>query len=88
MADAERRLPCHCLLVDVPGEVDMAKIIAERIAAMPEDIRADVAQRRERLEECKACSSLRDGTCALCGCYVELRTAKRNQHCPAMPPKW
>ncbi len=88
MVDTEGRRPCRCLLADVPGEAEMARIIAERVAAMPEDLRADEAKRKERLEECKACAHLRNGTCALCGCYVELRTAKKNQHCPSVPPKW
>ena len=88
MTDMEKRPPCRCLLQDVPGEREMARIIAERVAAMPEDVRADEAERRNRLEQCKACLSLKDGTCGLCGCYVELRTAKRSQHCPDVPSKW
>ena len=30
----------------------------------------------------------RDGTCALCGCFVELRAQKKRAVCPHVPGKW
>ena len=72
----------------MPSEAALAELIRDRIAAMPEDQRADEAVMAARLEVCKACDHLMNGTCALCGCYVELRAAKRVQGCPDVPKRW
>lgn len=85
---SELRFCRRCLLRDVPSQAALAEIIRERIAAMPEEQRADEAVQTERLDICQTCDHLLSGTCALCGCYVELRAAKRRQRCPAVPPKW
>ena len=72
----------------MPGQRELAEIIRDRIAAMPEEQRADEVAVASRLRVCKACDHLVSGTCALCGCYVELRAAKRLQTCPDVPGKW
>ena len=74
--------------MDMPDQRELAEIIRERIAAMPEEQRADEATAAARLEVCKACDHLMNGTCGLCGCYVELRAAKRVQRCPDVPGRW
>lgn len=78
--------PCRCLLADSMPE--MAATVADYVASLPEEARAAEETRQARLQRCLACPSLRNGTCALCGCYVEARTAKRRSRCPASPPKW
>lgn len=35
-----------------------------------------------RLEGCKSCDELQNGTCMQCGCYVEIRAARLDMHCP------
>ena len=35
-----------------------------------------------RLACCKACDALNAGTCMQCGCYVEMRAARLDMHCP------
>lgn len=82
------RICRRCLLGDIPSQRELAEIIRERVAAMPEDLRADDAAIADRLAACRACDHLMNGTCALCGCYVELRAAKRVQRCPDVPGKW
>ena len=72
----------------MPDQRELAEIIRDRIAAMPEEQRADEATVSARLEACRACDRLTNGTCGLCGCYVELRAAKRAQRCPDVPGKW
>ena len=72
----------------MPDQKELAEIIRDRIAAMPEEQRADEAVMASRLQICKACDHLMNGTCALCGCYVELRAAKRVQRCPDVPGRW
>ena len=41
-----------------------------------------------RLQACKACGSLESGTCMQCGCYVEMRAARIDMHCPDREAKW
>ena len=72
----------------MPGEGELHALIRERIEAMPEEQRAAEETQAARLSACKACDRLMSGTCALCGCYVELRAAKKLQSCPHVPPKW
>ena len=66
----------------------MAASVAEAVALMSEELRAPEEVYRARLAVCLACPWLRDGTCALCGCYVEARAAGRRQKCPQVPPRW
>ena len=72
----------------MPSEKELHEIIRDRISAMPEEQRADGETVDARLAICKACDHLMSGTCALCGCYVELRAAKRGQRCPDVPSQW
>lgn len=81
--------PCkRCLLSQMPEEGELQKLIAERIALLPEDEKAEEAVRKERLSLCQTCDKLINGTCGLCGCYVELRAAKKRMACPNVPQKW
>ena len=72
----------------MPSEAALSEIIRERIESLPEEQRADATTVAARLAVCKECDHLMSGTCALCGCYVELRTAKRRQRCPDVPGRW
>lgn len=81
--------PCkRCLLAQMPEEGELQKLIAERIALLPEEEKADESLQKQRLEQCMACDHLMNGTCGLCGCYAELRAAKVRMHCPHVPNKW
>ncbi len=83
---AEQR-PCRCLLM-ASGQEDMARLVAEYIATLPEESRVSDESYRARLSLCESCEALHSGTCARCGCYVEARAAKRSLSCPATPPVW
>ena len=72
----------------MPGEKALAALIRERIELLPEEERAGAEVVAARLAVCKGCDRLVSGTCALCGCYVELRAAKGKQRCPEVPAKW
>ncbi len=39
-----------------------------------------------RLDICAGCEKLIKSTCRACGCFVELRAAKKDSHCP--DKKW
>ena len=81
--------PCRrCLLEDMLDERALRDIIAERIRLLPDDQRAGDEEYAQRLKHCRTCDQLISGTCAQCGCYVEIRAAKRGLHCPHGSPKW
>ena len=81
---AER--PCRCLLAD--SAPDMAALVADYVDSLQPEERAEETLRSRRLAQCLSCCWLRSGTCALCGCYVEARSARRAQRCPDTPPRW
>ena len=66
----------------------MAASIAEYVAMLDDAVRASEADYRARLAICEGCDQLLNGTCRLCGCYVETRAAKRGQKCPMVPARW
>lgn len=80
--------PCRrCLSADI-GDKELAQAIAERIATIPDGQRAGSDEYKRRLDICRACDSLNHGTCAKCGCYAEIRAARKNAYCPAAQKKW
>ncbi|MBQ7850511.1 MAG: hypothetical protein IJ343_12355 [Clostridia bacterium] len=85
MADPRRQ--CRCLLREA-GEAEMAASIAEYVAGLDEAVRAEETVYRARLTICEGCEQLLNGTCRLCGCYVETRAAKKGMYCPMVPPRW
>jgi len=78
----------RCLLEDMPDEAALAQSIRELIDLLPEEKRAPQEITAERLNRCRACDHLQNGMCVLCGCYVELRAAKRMMKCPDVPGRW
>ena len=78
----------RCLLEDLAGERSLHDIVRSRIALLPDGERAEPAEYRRRLALCKQCDQLISGTCAQCGCYVEIRAAKRRLHCPHAQARW
>ena len=84
---AENVKPCRCLLFEA-GQADMARSVAEYVASLDENVRTPEDIYRARLALCQECPELMNGTCRLCGCYVETRAAKRVQGSPMVPPRW
>ena len=84
---AEVRRQCRCLLKEA-GEAEMAAIIADYVAGLDDSVRTAEDDYRARLAVCGTCDQLMNGTCRLCGCYVETRAAKRGFSCPMVPPRW
>lgn len=78
----------RCLLEDMPDETALAKSIRELVDLLPEEKRAPAEVTAQRLATCRTCDHLQNGMCVLCGCYVELRAAKRMMKCPCVPKKW
>ncbi len=80
--------PCRRCLLEQAGETDLAKSVAERVALIPEENRAEEKLYRKRLEICRGCDFLISGVCGKCGCYVEIRAARLAGYCPAAKPLW
>ena len=77
------RKPCRrCLVADLPRGAELAAILRERLDQIPAEEKVGPAEYAARLEKCRRCKELHEGTCALCGCYVELRLARKNKQCP------
>ena len=57
-------------------------------ATMPRRVRTPDAEYTARLEHCRTCPSHNAGTCMQCGCYVEMRAARTDMHCPLDNAPW
>ena len=65
--------------------MDNEKLLAEvsqAIDRLSDDMKVSDETYRKRLDVCKNCDYLNEGTCGACGCYVELRAAARTGKCP------
>lgn len=70
------------MLGDMQGD-ELYRSVMERIALLDESIKADSGTYQSRLNICRSCDRLTNGMCALCGCFAELRAAKKDTRCPA-----
>jgi len=70
------------------SENPLYELLREWLAALPPEDAAAPETVQARLSACRACDRLTNGMCALCGCYVELRAAKKRMGCPDTPGKW
>ena len=74
--------PCtRCLLKDYSKEV-YEKLIVEGLKALPPEDLTTENVTSGRLEVCKTCEKINQGTCLACGCYVEIRAALKAGKCP------
>lgn len=80
--------PClKCLLADMELDEYTQKVL-DYARNLPEFERADDATYNHRLELCRQCNELANGICAKCGCFVELRAAKKNAYCASENKLW
>lgn len=80
--------PCvRCLLLE-SSQKEAVEKIRRLIELMPETEKASEETYRKRLLICQGCDALMDGQCRKCGCYVELRAAKKNAGCPGELHLW
>jgi len=82
---SENIRPCRCLLAEVNRQ-DIADDIKARIEKLSESEKAPGGEYASRLEKCRECEHLSDGTCLKCGCYPEFRAAFAKNRCPVK--KW
>lgn len=72
---------CKKCLMREMAEADALMIGKYKAAIKPED-RVGEEEYERRLSVCKECERLNAGTCAACGCYVELRALSPASRCP------
>lgn len=78
----------RCLLREMTDENRYYESVKFYRETMPVKKRTPDDLYETRLQACKACRSLESGTCMECGCYVEMRAARADMHCPAAEAKW
>lgn len=83
----ETRFCKRCLLKDM-SEDDFFESIYAYIERLPEEQKAEKSVYEARLSRCTACDALQNGMCALCGCFVEVRAAKKHMHCAKSAEIW
>ena len=79
---------CRKCLPGQNNEEAFYEDLSRYIQRMDEDLKVDQQTYEKRLNICSTCDRLMNGMCRLCGCFVELRAAKRAMHCPAAERKW
>lgn len=84
----EDRKFCRRCLLEECDEAEILEKIQKLLAMMPDAQKAPEAEYRRRLQICKSCDSLINAQCMKCGCYVELRAAKRKERCPHEKKYW
>ncbi|MBO4910763.1 MAG: hypothetical protein J5476_15930 [Lachnospiraceae bacterium] len=78
----EKKKFCRkCLLADLDNEKLLAEV-RQAIDRLGEDMKTSSEVYEARLDICRSCDYLNDGTCGACGCYVELRAAAKTGKCP------
>ena len=81
-----QRVCKRCLLRELDGTYFQS--IYEYIQNLFFNVKAYKETYAHRLALCKACGHLVNGMCELCGCFVEVRAAKINQHCAETAQRW
>lgn len=77
----------RCLLLQ-SGDSYNYELIQTYIAKIKPADKCDDVLYSQRLEICKSCYQLVNGTCLKCGCYVEFRAAFAAKHCPKSKAIW
>lgn len=81
------RICRRCLLKDFDSDAYFRSIY-EYIENIPLEQKADETLYEQRLLICRSCDHLVNGMCDLCGCFVEVRAAKKIQNCAESRDKW
>jgi hypothetical protein len=77
----------RCLLKDLT-DGEYFSSVYEYIESLDMEIRTSQKEYQCRLTACEQCSHLVNGMCELCGCFVEVRAAKKGSHCAGNVRMW
>ncbi len=78
----------RCLLREMTDENNYYESVKRYRAALPANKRTPDEEYERRVAACKSCGALDNGTCMQCGCYVEMRAARADMHCPLRAALW
>lgn len=81
MSENQMKKVCKRCLLREMAEADQAMLEKYKEAIKSGD-RVSEEKYEARLLVCKECDKLNEGTCAACGCYVELRALAKVSACP------
>jgi hypothetical protein len=83
----EKPLCRRCLLKDMTDS-DYYESVYAYIESLTEDIKTPEEEFQRRLVICGACAHLVNAMCDQCGCFVEVRAAKRANSCAMSRKMW
>ena len=83
---ASQRYCRKCLLRELQTKEYLS--VRDYVARLPLEDKVSDEIYEKRLSVCRECDYLVQGTCQMCGCYVEMRAAMRVRKCAAFPAKW
>lgn len=78
----------QCLMRDLLDKAQYDMTVERVRRALGDRLRTPDAEYEARLESCRACDQLQNGTCMLCGCMAEMRAMRRDTHCPPPRRRW
>lgn len=85
---SEPKLCRRCLLQDMAEENDYYQSVVRYRKTLPKTKRTPDGEYARRLAACRGCEQLDHATCMACGCYVEMRAARLDMHCPLSDAAW
>ncbi len=80
--------PCFRCLLQESSQKEALEQVRGILALMPQEEKAPEELYQKRLQICKSCDALMEGQCRKCGCFVELRAAKKDARCPGEKHLW
>lgn len=84
---APQRFCRRCLLKDISKD-EYFHTVYEYIESLDESQKTPDNEYEHRLSICRDCSHLVNAMCELCGCFVEVRAAKKQSHCAQSSKIW
>lgn len=85
---SEPRRCRQCLRRDMTDVDDFYRDVLRFRSLLSEEERTADSEYEARLSKCRECGSLENGTCRQCGCFVEMRAARIDMHCPREDAAW
>ncbi len=83
-------IPCRKCLEESADLRALAEHLDRYVDSLPDEIRTDAETYAKRIALCESCPRRVELLCAVCGCYIQARAAKRRMGCPidVGEPRW
>ncbi len=78
----------RCLLRDLVTPEEYARTVTRVRDALNPRLLVSDSEYARRLSLCESCEHIQGGTCMRCGCLVEVRALRKDQHCPPPLRRW